>query len=223
MSSTARAAFERERLFRSFTRASASRQVLRRLRRREPGDRRAEGGGGGGEDPRVPGAHAAETHRVAGRSADQLQRPRLVDGVTRIVNPTLKVARNTKHLSVFFVPSVDSVAPFFDPCLRLCISPALLSLTPMAKRKPKSGSLFDGDADVVDTTPPGGGIPRASRCTRRPRPVTSTTRSRSSPRARCPTFATGSSRCSAASSTRCGSRTSPPTPSTASAPRSSAT
>ena len=29
----------------------------------------------------------------------------------------------------------------------------------MAKRKPKSGSLFDGDADVVDTTPPGGGIP----------------------------------------------------------------
>src|SRR6188474_736028 len=29
----------------------------------------------------------------------------------------------------------------------------------MAKRKPKSGSLFDGDADVVDTTPPGGGVP----------------------------------------------------------------
>jgi len=29
----------------------------------------------------------------------------------------------------------------------------------MAKRKPKSGSLFDGDADLVDTTPPGGGVP----------------------------------------------------------------
>ena len=29
----------------------------------------------------------------------------------------------------------------------------------MAKRKPKSGSLFDDDADVVDTTPPGGGVP----------------------------------------------------------------
>ena len=29
----------------------------------------------------------------------------------------------------------------------------------MAKRKSKSGSLFDGDADVVDTTPPGGGTP----------------------------------------------------------------
>ena len=29
----------------------------------------------------------------------------------------------------------------------------------MAKRKSKSGSLFDGDADVVDTTPPGGGVP----------------------------------------------------------------
>ena len=29
----------------------------------------------------------------------------------------------------------------------------------MAKRKSKSGSLFDGDADVVDTTPPGGGEP----------------------------------------------------------------
>src|SRR6187401_334350 len=29
----------------------------------------------------------------------------------------------------------------------------------MAKRKRKSGSLFDGDADLVDTTPPGGGVP----------------------------------------------------------------
>src|SRR6187200_296883 len=29
----------------------------------------------------------------------------------------------------------------------------------MAKRKPKPGSLFDGDADVVDTRPPGGEVP----------------------------------------------------------------
>src|SRR5215212_1615208 len=29
----------------------------------------------------------------------------------------------------------------------------------MAKRRSKSGSLFDGDGDVVDTTPPGGGQP----------------------------------------------------------------
>ena len=60
------------------------------------------------------------------------------------------------------------------------------------------------------------------RCTKRRRPATSTTRCRSSPRARSPTCATVSSLCSAASSTRCGSRTSPPTSSTASARRSSA-
>ena len=29
----------------------------------------------------------------------------------------------------------------------------------MAKRKSKSGSLFDGDGDVLDTTPPGGNEP----------------------------------------------------------------
>src|SRR5215212_7920821 len=29
----------------------------------------------------------------------------------------------------------------------------------MSKRKSRSGSLFDGDGDVVDTTPPGGGQP----------------------------------------------------------------
>ena len=29
----------------------------------------------------------------------------------------------------------------------------------MAKRKPNSGSLFDGDADIVDTPPPGSGGP----------------------------------------------------------------
>ena len=43
--------------------------------------------------------------------------------------------------------------------------------------------------------------------TRSPRPATSTTRYRSLRHVRCLTFVTASSRCSAASSTRCGSRT----------------
>ena len=49
------------------------------------------------ESPRMPGADAIEARRAASRAADQLQRPLAVDGVTRLVNPTLK-SRETKDI-----------------------------------------------------------------------------------------------------------------------------